>query len=232
VTPAKLSTDPNNRLLSRGARFRLNAEFIRDAALKTSGLLSPRIGGPSVHPYQPFGLWREISHFGSTPATAQAFVQDHGEWLYRRSMYTYWKRTVPPPSMVIFDAPNREVCTIQRSRTNTPLQALVQLNDPQFVEASRAFAAKTLSTPRLSPDERISFAFHEALTRSPSDAEAKIIRRLHDREADRYAADSKAAEQHLLIGESVPLVGDRVELAAWTTAARLILNLSEAITKN
>ena len=131
-----LERDPANRLLARGPRFRLAAEQIRDQALAVSGLLVPRVGGPSVNPYSPFDLWREVSHYGSTPATAQVFVQDHGEKLYRRSMYTYWKRTAPPASMVAFDAPNREVCTVVRGNTNTPLQALVLLNDVQFVELS------------------------------------------------------------------------------------------------
>ncbi len=232
VSAEKLAVDPNNRLLSRGARFRLDAEFVRDAALKTSGLLARRIGGPSVRPYQPFGLWREISHFGSTPATAQAFVQDHGEHLYRRSMYTYWKRTVPPPSMVTFDAPNREVCTIRRSRTNTPLQALVQLNDPQFVEASRAFALRILTEAPESTEARIYFAFREALSREPTGREAAIVHQLVDRERARYTANAQLAEAHLSIGESERRADDVVEHAAWTTAARLILNLSEAITKS
>src|SRR2546423_3112422 len=121
ATPEALERDPQNRLLARGPRFRLPAEFIRDAALKVSGLLVERIGGPSVNPYTPGDLWREISHYGSTPATSQTFVQDHGEKLYRRSMYTYWKRTAPPPNMVAFDAPNREVCTVDRASTTTPL---------------------------------------------------------------------------------------------------------------
>ncbi len=117
--------DPQNRLLSRGPSFRLPAEFIRDSALKISGLLVDRLGGPSVNPYTPGDLWREVSHYGSTPATAQTFVQDHGEKLYRRSLYTFWKRTVPPPNMVAFDAPSRETCTVYRAATTTPLQALV-----------------------------------------------------------------------------------------------------------
>ncbi|MEY2879387.1 MAG: hypothetical protein RLZZ15_1767, partial [Verrucomicrobiota bacterium] len=147
ATPAMLERDPQNRLLARGPRFRLPAEFVRDTALAVSGLLVPRIGGPSVNPYTPGDLWREVSHYGSSPATAQTFVQDHGEKLYRRSLYTYWKRTAPPPSMMAFDAPNREVCTVARGNTTTPLQALVTLNDPQFVEAARAFAEKILARP-------------------------------------------------------------------------------------
>ena len=127
VTPELLEADPNNRLLSRGPRFRLQGDFIRDQALAVSGLLVPTVGGPGVKPYQPPGLWNEVSLTGNV-----RFVQDKGEKLYRRSMYTYWKRSAPPPSMLIFDAPSREKCLIQRSRTNTPLQALVTLNDVQF----------------------------------------------------------------------------------------------------
>src|SRR5690606_31429144 len=129
--------DPENRLLARGPSFRLAAELIRDQALMTSGLLNTTIGGPSARPYQPDGLWREMSHFGSTPATEQVYVQDTGDKLYRRSLYTIWKRTVPPPTMLAFDAPGRELCTPQRGRTNTPLQALVLLNETGFVEAAR-----------------------------------------------------------------------------------------------
>jgi hypothetical protein len=143
-----IARDPANQLLARGPRFRLPAEFIRDAALKSSGLLVDRIGGPSVNPYTPGDLWREISHYGSSPATSQAFMQDHGEKLYRRSLYTYWKRTVPPPNMAAFDAPNREICTVQRASTTTPLQALVLLNDVQFVEAGRALAERMMQARR------------------------------------------------------------------------------------
>ncbi len=162
-TPESLERDPGNRLLSRGARFRLPAELIRDAALKTSGLLVDRIGGPSVNPYMPMDLWREVSHYGSTPATAQTFVQDHGEKLYRRSLYTYWKRTAPPPNMVTFDAPNREVCTIERGSTTTPLQALVTLNDTQFVEAARNFADRIITCS--SGDREVTQSQPDALAR-------------------------------------------------------------------
>jgi hypothetical protein len=144
ATPEQLAVDPQNRLLARGPRFRLSAEMVRDAALKSSGLLVHRIGGPSVNPYMPVDLWREVSHYGSTPATAQVFVQDHGEKLYRRSMYTYWKRTAPPPNMIAFDTPNREVFTVARAGTTTPLQSLVTLNDVQFVECARNLAQDVL----------------------------------------------------------------------------------------
>jgi len=143
-TAQALAGDPDNEWLGRGPRFRLPAEFVRDAALQISGLMVPRLGGPSVNPYTPGDPWREVSHYGSTPATAQTFVQDQGEKLYRRSLYTYWKRTAPPPNLTAFDAPNREVCVVSRPLTTTPLQSLVLLNDVQFVEASRAFAQRIL----------------------------------------------------------------------------------------
>ena len=227
----KKEADPYNQLLSRGPRFRLAAEFVRDSVLQVSGLLVHRLGGPSVRPYQPPNLWREVSHYGSSPATAQVFVQDHGERLYRRSMYTYWKRTVPPPSMVSFDAPNREICTVQRARTNTPLQALVMLNDPQFVEASRNFAQRILHSGT-ETDARIQFAFEQALGRLPSEAELKIVRQSLKRELVRFRKNPGAAELYLRVGESErdPDL-ELEEHAAWTTVANMMLNLSEMITK-
>ena len=227
----KLESDPYNQLLSRGPRFRLAAEFVRDSVLQVSGTLVPRIGGPSVKPYQPPNLWREVSHFGSTPATAQIFVRDHGERLYRRSMYTYWKRTVPPPSMVSFDAPNRETCTVQRPRTNTPLQALVMLNDPQFLEASRNFAERILlSNPET--NARIRFAYEQALARPPTVAEVEIVQQTLKSELTRFRHDLQAANAYLNYGDA-PRHPDLSidEHAAWTTVASLIFNLSELITK-
>ena len=191
-----LARDPQNRLLARGPRFRLPAEFIRDSALKVSGLLVDRLGGPSVNPYTPGNLWREISHYGSTPATAQTFEQDHGEKLYRRSLYTYWKRTVPPPNMVAFDAPNREICTVARPTTTTPLQALVLLNDVQFVEASRAFAERILEQP-MDETDRLRWAFEECVSRQPTDAELAVLSKALARERARYAADQAAAHKLL-----------------------------------
>jgi hypothetical protein len=227
-----LARDPSNRLLARGPRFRLPAEFIRDSALKISGLLVDRLGGPSVNPYTPGNLWREISHYGSTPATAQTFEQDHGEKLYRRSLYTYWKRTVPPPNMVTFDAPNRESCTVARPSTTTPLQALVLLNDVQFVEASRAFAERIIAHSDRDAD-RLRWAFVETLSRPPSDAELTVLVNALDRERKRYAANLAAAEVYLANGESprneeIPVA----EHAAWSQIAALLLNLSETITRN
>jgi hypothetical protein len=227
-----LERDPNNRLLARGPRFRLPAEFIRDNALKTSGLLVDRLGGPSVNPYSPGNLWREISHYGSSPATAQSFEQDHGEKLYRRSLYTYWKRTVPPPNMVAFDAPNREICTVYRSPTTTPLQALVLLNDVQFVEAARAFAERTLKQPG-DDAARLRWAFEECTSRKPTDAEFAVLTRSLARERAHYTNDKSAAAEYLAAGESLrdETISDP-EHAAWSQVAALILNLSETVTRN
>jgi hypothetical protein len=232
TTPELLEKDPTNRLLSRGPRFRLQAELIRDQALQAGGLLVPQLGGPSVNPYSPFDLWREVSHYGSSPATSQVFVQDHGEKLYRRSMYTYWKRTAPPANMVTFDAPNREICTISRSNTTTPLQALVTLNDVQFVEAARGFAQRIIHQGS-NDSARIRWAFLEAVSRPPTDKEQGVILKALTRERARYAADNERALKVLSPGESprdstIPAV----EHAAWMQVATLILNLSETVTRN
>jgi hypothetical protein len=224
--------DPANRLLGRGPRFRLPAEFIRDSALKVSGLLVPRLGGPSVNPYTPGDLWREISHYGSTPATAQAFVQDHGEKLYRRSLYTYWKRTAPPPNMLVFDAPNRETCVVARPTTVTPLQALVLLNDVQFVEASRAFAERMLLKAG-SDDDRLRWGFEECVSRPPSSKELQVLTAALARERARYRANENLARAYLAAGESAR--DERLsvaEHASWAQIAALMLNLSESVTRN
>ncbi len=227
-----IERDPGNQLLARGPRFRLSAEFIRDAALKSSGLLVARIGGPSVNPYTPGDLWREISHYGSSPATSQAFMQDHGEKLYRRSLYTYWKRTVPPPNMAAFDAPNREICTVQRASTTTPLQALVLLNDVQFVEASRGLAERMV---KQSGDDaaRLRWGFKECTSRPATDEELVVLAEMLGRERARYAADEGAAVEYLASGES--LRDEQIppaEHAAWSQVASLMMNLSEAVTRN
>ena len=231
-TPQALETDPQNTYLARGPRFRLQAEFIRDAALHASGLLSDRIGGPSVKPYQPSGLWKEVSHYGSTPATAQVFVQDHGEKLYRRSMYTYLKRTAPPPSMITFDAPNREVCTVQRESTNTPLQALVLLNDPQFVEASRHLATRVLQNAPADDEALLAFAMHNVLNRAPDGFERDILTRRLREERAHYADHPDQALALLRVGDSPsPPDFPADEHAAWTVVCSLIMNLSESITR-
>jgi hypothetical protein len=233
ATSELLAHDPQNRWLARGPRFRLGAELIRDSALKVSGLLVPRIGGPSVNPYSPGDLWREISHYGSSPATSQTFVQDHGEKLYRRSLYTYWKRTAPPPNMMAFDAPNREVCTVSRGNTTTPMQALVTLNDTQFVEAARAFAQRIIMQAASSDEERLRWAFIESTSRNPSFDESKVLLGLLARERARYASNANLVASFLSVGES-PINSDisLVELASWSQVASLLLNLSESLTRN
>ena len=232
TTAAQLEADPDNHLLARGPRFRLQAELIRDQALAVAGLLVPQIGGPSVNPYTPGDPWREISHYASTHATAQSFVQDHGEKLWRRSLYTYWKRTMPPPSLAQFDAPNREVCTVQRPATNTPLQALVLLNDPQFVEAARCFAARILGHAG-DDHERLVWAFRETTSRTPTADEGAILMRALARERATFAARPAAAQALLAIGEAPR--DERLpagEHAAWAQLAALLQNLSETITRN
>ena len=233
TTPELLERDPLNRLLARGPRFRLPAELIRDSALKISGLLVPRIGGPSANPYSPGDLWREVSHYGSSPATAQTFVQDHGEKLYRRSLYTYWKRTAPPPNMMAFDAPNREVCTVARGNTTTPLQALVTLNDIQFVEASRAFAERIVSRSKETDESRLEWSFLEATSRMPSEQERVILIKALARERSRYAVQVDLAKAYLRVGESpVHPKFNPIDLAAWSQVAAILLNLSETVTRN
>jgi hypothetical protein len=231
TTPEMLVVDPQNRLLARGPRRRLEAELVRDAALKISGLLVPRVGGASVNPYQPPVLWKEVSHFGSAHSSAQVFVQDHGEKLYRRSLYTYWKRTAPPPAMIAFDAPNRELCTMRRQATNTPLQALVLLNDPQFVEAARAFGQRIiLESPDDSIAGRFRFALDEATGRLPIAEEMTILHETYERQLLYWQANPSAAKRFLSVGEwQSDEHLDPVELATWTSLASLILNLSEVI---
>jgi hypothetical protein len=229
--PALYEKDPENRLLARGPRFRLDAEAIRDSALAVSGLLVEKIGGPSVKPYQPAGLWEEVS-YGDKSFTAQTFEEDHGEALFRRSMYTFWKRTAPPPTMALFDAPNREVCTARRARTNTPLQALALMNDTQYVEAARALAQRTMKECSGTPEERIAWAFRLATSRKPTDQETAVLKKLYDAQIGDYKTKPDAAKQLLSIGESPRDESlDICELAAWTTVASTILNLDETVTK-
>ncbi len=226
--------DPTNRYLARGPRFRLQAEFIRDAALAGSGLLVPRIGGPSVHPYQPPGLWKEVSHFGSTPATKQVYVADRGEKLYRRSLYTIAKRTSPHPSMSAFDAPNREMCIVDRGVTNTPVQALVTLNDPQFVEAARVFASTLLRRTDVRDDEqRLTLAWETFTGRVPTNEELSAAKTLLKSQLRRYRGDIAAAKSLVSVGES-PIDCDTGygEQAAWTQVIALVMNLSETLTRS
>ncbi len=230
VTPALKERDPENRLLARGARFRLQGEFVRDQALAVSGLLVEKVGGPSVHPYQPAGLWEELAFGGSF--SAQTYVQDHGENLYRRGMYTFWKRTCPPPSLQAFDAPEREFCLVRRSVTNTPLQALTLMNDPTYVEASRKLAERIMKEGGTTPEQHIAYAYRLAMGRKPRAAEIETMLGLFNRQAVVFRRDPPGAKQLLAIGESARDASlDTTDLAAWTTVASVLLNLDETITK-
>src|SRR5262249_15882137 len=230
VTGKMREGDAETRMLGRGPGVRLPAELIRDNALAVSGLLNPQIGGPSVFPYQPKGLWEEMA-FGEG-FSAQTYAPSHGADLYRRSMYTFWKRTVPPPSLATFDAPDREKCTARRSVTNTPLQALVLLNDPTYVEAARALAARALREGGKDTTSRLRYAFRLATARWPSTPEARVLSDLLARQFAVYRHDNKAALALIRAGDSRPDARiDARELAPWTVAASAILNLDETITK-
>jgi Protein of unknown function (DUF1553)/Protein of unknown function (DUF1549)/Planctomycete cytochrome C len=226
--------DPGNRLLSRAPRIRLPAELIRDQALAASGLLKHKIGGPSVSPYQPGDLWRELSsREDSSNWTAQFFVQSHGEDLYRRGLYTFWKRTCPPVQLATFDAPDRETCTVRRARTNTPLQALILLNDPTYLEAARKLAERVLLQPQSQFDERIEFAFKALLCRTPTARETQVLQNLLQERMSYYSVHPQAAAELLTAGESPRDESlDVPELASWTMVASSILNLDEAVTRN
>ncbi len=232
TTPELTAKDPENRLLAHGPRMRLQAEFIRDQALAVSGLLSDEIGGHSVSPYQPAGLWEELaSREDGKNWTAQTYTQSHGQDLYRRTMYTFWKRTSPPPTLSTFDAPDRETCTVRRPRTNTPLQALVLLNDPTYIEAARRLAERLMQEAK-SNEERATLAFRLATGRLPKAAELQVLLRLHDDQVAAYRTSSKAAADLLSVGESMHNTKlDAAELAAWTMVASTILNLDETVTK-
>lgn len=230
LTPALREKDPENRLLARGPRYRLPAEMIRDTALSASGLLDDRIGGPSVSPYQPPGLWEEMA-FGEG-FSGQSYAQSRGRDLYRRGMYTLWKRTVPPASLATFDAPDREKCAARRAATNTPLQALVMMNDPTYVEAARALAQRTLLEARRDDKDRIVHAFRLATARKPSGKEIDVLRGVLNSRLEGFRKDRPSALKLLGVGESPRDKRlDPVELAAWTTVASVILNLDETITK-
>ena len=230
VTALHRERDPENRLLARAPRIRLAAEFLRDQALAVSGLLVRKLGGPSVKPYQPPGLWEELAFGGGY--TAQKYEQDHGEALYRRSLYIFWKRTCPPPAMQAFDAPEREFCLVRRSATNTPLQALVLMNDITYVEAARKLAERILKEGGASPRDCLRFAYRVTLAREPTEQEIRTLVRTLNRQRERYRTDRSAAEKLLSVGESPrdPAI-DAAELAAWTGVASVLLNLDEFITR-
>src|SRR5262249_3153452 len=221
--------DPENRLLARGPRFRLSAEAIRDQALVVSGLFAERIGGPSVKPYQPAGLWGEL---GSGDMLYGDYHHDKGPNLYRRGLYTFWKRTVPAPSMMTFDAAGREMCVVRETRTNTPLQALNLMNDVTFVEAARVLAQRIMTEAGPTPAERITLAFRLATARLPRPTELQVLVNGLQQHQSEYRKNPKAALKLVSMGEyprNEKL--DVAELAAYTAVAGQILNVDETITK-
>ncbi|MGE3640763.1 MAG: DUF1553 domain-containing protein, partial [Pirellulales bacterium] len=228
VSPAAYARDPENRLLARGPRYRLSAEALRDNALAVSGLLATKIGGRSVMPYQPPGLWEELAG-----GAYEVYTQGKGDDLYRRSLYVYRKRTVPHPSMATFDAPSWEICQVKRARTNTPLQSLALLNDVVYVEAARKLAERMIVDVGATPADRLTFAFRLCTGRAPTAAELNVLRAGFEKQLARYREQPKEAEQFVADGESPRAANiDPVELAANTAMASVILNLDEAVSKD
>jgi len=230
VTPESAQRDPENRLLARGPRFRLDGEQLRDNALFVSGLINLQMGGRGVNPYQPPNIWEPVGFVGSNTAN---YRQDSGPALYRRSIYVFFKRTAPPPFMANFGAPNREAFCTQRDRSNTPLQALQLMNDIQHFEAARGLAQRLLSEGGETPQERIVFGYRLVLARRPAPEEAAVVQALLEQQRDRYRQDAAAAGQAIRVGESSPPAGlDESELAAYTLVANLLFNLDETVTRN
>ncbi|MGI9429786.1 MAG: DUF1553 domain-containing protein [Bythopirellula sp.] len=231
VSPALQRRDPENRLLARGARFRMDAEMLRDQALAVSGLLVRKIGGPSVKPPQPGGLWFAVGYSGSNTVR---FEQDSDrDNHYRRSLYTFWKRTSSPPQMSTFDAPSREVCIVRRERTNTPLQALLLMNDPQYVEAARHFAMRIMDVPLPEVSQRVAWAFEQAVARPPTTQELTELAAVYGDFLTTYDADREAAKALVEKGETPAAESyDTTELAAWTMVANVIFNLDEFLSKD
>jgi hypothetical protein len=218
VAPDLRQRDPDNLLLARGPSVRLPAEHVRDSALAASGLLVTRVGGRSVKPYQPAGLWEQSG-------TGQTYVQDHGDALYRRSLYTFWRRTSPPPSMTTFDAVSREVCVARRETTQTPLQALVLLNDPQFVEAARVLAERLVRTYPSDPAARHREAFVALTGRAPDSRESLVLARAYEEQWALASADRNAAAQAVAVGERPPDARlPAPDVAATMAVASLIMN--------
>jgi hypothetical protein len=228
-TPEQLAKDPKNLLLSHGPRFRMDAEMLRDIALQSGGLLVRKIGGPSVKPYQPANIWEQVSYSGSDTLH---YEQDHGDALYRRSMYTFWKRMALMPDMDAFDAPMRDMACTRRQRTNTPLQALVTMDDVQWVEAARALAQRVILQGGKTPENRIDMLSELLLSREPSAKMTSMLMDSYEQMKKHYDADPKAAHALLGVGESKANASiPAPELAAWTMVASEMLNLDETVTK-
>lgn len=229
TTPEKLAKDPDDRFISRGPRFRMDAEMIRDYALAVSGLLSPTIGGPSVRPYQPEGVWEMVAMVESDTSK---YKRDSGEKLYRRSMYTFWKRTAPPASMDVMNAPNREFCTVRRERTNTPLQALATLNDVQMIEAARKLAETAFEECGGSEEACLDYMAWRILARPLRSEERAVVSKLWQELREHYQGQPKAAEELIAVGEAeVKAKAEPVQLAALTMVANQLLNLDEVLNK-
>jgi len=226
TTKAVRDRDPGNTWLARQNRFRIDAEFIRDNALASSGMLNAKVGGPSAKPYQPDGYWAMLNF------PQRTWQHDKNEDQYRRGLYTYWCRSFPHPSLTAFDAPSREECTNDRPRSSTPLQALVLLNDPTYVETSRVFATNVLKEGK-STSERLNAAYRRALSRNANPEEIKVLEALVGKHLAEFKKDPESAKKLLAVGLApAPKDVDAVELAAWTSVARVILNLHEAVTRN
>ena len=229
ATAEKLEKDPANRNFSRGPRFRMDGEMIRDYALASSGILVPKLGGPSVKPYQPEGVWEAVAMIGSN---TRDYKPDTGENLYRRSLYTFWKRSAPPASMEIFGAPNRETCTVRRERTNTPLQALVTLNDVQFIEAARHLAQAALKSPATNDEDRLDFVARRILARPFRSEELPVVQASLSELQKFYAAHAEDAKKLISEGESKPDAAlDPAALATWTMLVNELMNLDEVLNK-
>jgi len=226
TTPELVERDPDNRLFARGPRFRVPAETVRDIALEASGLLSPKIGGPSVFPYQPDGIWTQIY-------SGDQWAISKGEDKYRRGLYTFWRRTSPYPAFMSFDAPSRELICTRRPRSNTPLQALTTLNDPSYVEASEALARRMMMETKGDASDRAVYGFRLCVARAPKKGELERLLKLYNDELARYQGDEKSAEKMATseLGK-VAEKTDMRELAAWTVVANVLLNLDETITKS
>ena len=223
--PRLCADDPDNRWFGRGPRYRLSAEQLRDNALAVSGLLVPKFGGPSVMPYQPAGLWEEAG-------TGKSYNQAKGEGLYRRSLYTFWRRTSPPPTMTTFDATGRETCTARRERTATPLQALVLLNDPQFIEAARVLAEKLIQQKGDDIDQRYQNAFRLMTSRTPTDREQAILSKLYHEQRDHFRASPSDASALLAIGDSPRDTQlNATDHAATTVVIKALMNFDECVTQ-
>ena len=231
VDDERLEKDPYNRLLARGPRFRMDAEMIRDQALAVSGLLNLEVGGPSVYPVQVANLWKELG-FLRPEIGMDEWPTSVGPELYRRGLYTFWRRVCTYPTFATFDAPSRDVCTARRSRTDTPLQALAALNEPAFLEAARALAQRVLLHGGSNPSQQIEYAFRLCLARPPTQSERERLLNLLQQQLKSFEHDAKSAEQLVNQGSSErPANLDLRKVAAWMMVGNVLLNLDETLTK-